>query len=173
MWGIGVISSRFISCYQKIVFESSQVSVRFEKLLDHNKTCYTGCKIFTLFFPNCINCYPLMRTINSGKNLYFFIKEIKPIKTPEFRFMQFGKKKGKTVHPVLIPPRRAVFDIEHRSRMIFGLPTVPDKILKVSPAKSQETSSGIPMRKANLIECVVERELLPKHVANINFIATK
>jgi hypothetical protein len=37
-----------------------------------------------------------MRTINFGINLRFF--QIKPIKTAEFRFMQFGKQKGKTLH---------------------------------------------------------------------------
>jgi hypothetical protein len=41
-----------------------------------------------------------MRTINFGKNLRLF--QIKPIKTAEFRFMQFGKKKGETLHPVYI-----------------------------------------------------------------------
>ena len=39
-----------------------------------------------------------MRTINFGKYLRLF--QIKPIKTAEFRFMQIGKKKAKTLHPV-------------------------------------------------------------------------
>ena len=39
-----------------------------------------------------------MRTINFDKNLRLF--QIKLIKTAEFRFMQFGKEKGKTLHPV-------------------------------------------------------------------------
>jgi hypothetical protein len=49
------------------------------------------------FFPNCINCYPLMRTIYFRKNLR--LSQIKPIKTAEFKLMQFRKKKGKTLHP--------------------------------------------------------------------------
>jgi hypothetical protein len=39
-----------------------------------------------------------MRTINFGENLR--LSQIKPIKTAEFKFMRFGKKKGKTLHPV-------------------------------------------------------------------------
>jgi hypothetical protein len=57
-----------------------------------------GVRFFPFFFPNCINCYPLMRTINFGKNLR--LSQIQPITTAEFKFMQFGKKKGKTLHPV-------------------------------------------------------------------------
>jgi hypothetical protein len=53
----------------------------------------TGRKIFTFFFPNWLNCYPLMRTINFGKNLRLF--QIQPIKTAEFKFIQFGKKREK------------------------------------------------------------------------------
>jgi hypothetical protein len=34
-----------------------------------------------------------MRTINFGKNQRLF--QIKPIKTADFRFLQFGKNKGK------------------------------------------------------------------------------
>jgi hypothetical protein len=55
---------------------------------------------FSFFFSIFINCYPPMRTINFGKNRRLF--QIKPIKTAEFRFMQFGKKKGKTLHPVFL-----------------------------------------------------------------------
>ena len=39
-----------------------------------------------------------MRTINFGKNLR--LSQIKPIKTAEFKFYQFGKKKVKILHPV-------------------------------------------------------------------------
>jgi hypothetical protein len=64
------------------------------------KTGYlsTGCKIFPFFFPNWRAMRTLMRTINSGKNLR--LSQIQPIKTAEIKSIQFGKKKGKTLHPV-------------------------------------------------------------------------
>jgi hypothetical protein len=39
-----------------------------------------------------------MRTINFGKNQR--ISQIQPIKTAELKSIQFGKKKGKPLHPV-------------------------------------------------------------------------
>ena len=39
-----------------------------------------------------------MRTVNFGKNLR--LSQIQPIKTAGIKSIQFGKKKGKTLHPV-------------------------------------------------------------------------
>ena len=58
-----------------------------------------------------------MRTINFGKNLR--LSQIQPIKTAEFKFIQFGKKKGKTLHPVY-GFRRTIINIFFVFRLKYG-----------------------------------------------------